>query len=245
MEAVPYTEPIYASNYGPPIACMSAVRAVELAKSYGHFRVFEQVSFELAAGECLALFGPNGAGKTTLLRILATLSRPSAGHFQINGKDGVREKDAVRASLLLLAHGSYLYDELDAIENLRFALALRCAAPAEREIKSALDRVGLGAFAELKTRYYSAGMKKRLTLAKSILIHPTVLLMDEPYTSLDESGMALVNDYLHSLTKEGAAVLMTTHDRARSAEVAHRAGVLDKGRLREVPLAHLNRDALF
>jgi heme exporter protein A len=224
---------------------MSAIRAIELAKIYGHYRVFEQVSFTLAAGECLALFGPNGAGKTTLLRVLGTLSRPSSGQFEIDGQDGLRNKDAVRASLLLLAHGSHLYDELNATENLRFALALRALNPSDRDMKSALDRVGIGAFADLKTRYYSAGMKKRLTIAKSILVRPRVLLMDEPYTSLDESGMALVNDYLRTLTKEGAAVLMTTHDRARSAEVAHRAGVLDKGRLREIPVDRLSRDALF
>jgi heme exporter protein A len=224
---------------------MSAIRAVELAKIYGHYRVFEQVSFTVAAGECLVLFGPNGAGKTTLLRILATLSRPSYGQFEIDGHDGAREKDAVRGALLLLAHGSHLYDELNAVENLRFALALRGLNPADRDIKSALDRVGIGAFADLKARYYSAGMKKRLTLAKSILVRPRLLLMDEPYASLDESGMALVNDYLRALTKEGAAVLMTTHDRARSAEVAHRVGVLDKGRLREVPVDRLSRDALF
>jgi len=224
---------------------MSAIRAVELAKTYGHYRVFEQVSFTLASGECLALFGPNGAGKTTLLRILATLSRPTSGQFEIDGRDGLREKDAVRAALLLLAHGSYLYDELNAIENLRFSLALRGLNPGDRDIKTALDRVGIGAFADLKTRYYSAGMKKRLTIAKSILVRPKVLLMDEPYTSLDESGMALVNEYLRALTKEGAAVLMTTHDRARSAEVLHRAGVLDKGRLREVPVDRLAHDALF
>ncbi|MEW6683313.1 MAG: heme ABC exporter ATP-binding protein CcmA [Nitrospirota bacterium] len=224
---------------------MSAIRAVELAKTYGHYRVFEHVSFTLAAGECLALFGPNGAGKTTLIRILATLSRPSAGEFEIDGQDGIRNKEAVRGSLLLLAHGSHLYDELNAVENLRFALALRGRNRADRDLKAALDRVGIGAFADLKTRYFSAGMKKRLTIAKSILIQPKLLLMDEPYTSLDESGMALVNEYLRALTKEGAAVLMTTHDRARSAEVAHRAAVLDKGRLSEVPVDRLNRDALF
>lgn len=228
-----------------PVDQPHAIRAVELAKTYGHYRVFEQVSLDLAAGECFALFGPNGAGKTTLLRVLATLSRPSAGQFQIHGRDGVRDKDAVRAALLLLAHGSHLYDELDAVENLQFSLALRGLARAGREIKTALDRVGIGAFADVKTRYYSAGMKKRLTIAKSMLVRPTLLLMDEPYTSLDESGMALVNDYLRALTGEGAAVLMTTHDRTRSAQVAHRAGVLDKGRLREVPVDRLTHDALF
>ncbi|HET8761268.1 MAG TPA: heme ABC exporter ATP-binding protein CcmA [Nitrospiria bacterium] len=224
---------------------MSAVRVIELAKAHGHYRVFERVSFELLPGECLALFGPNGAGKTTLIRVLATLSRPSAGRFEIDGKDGVRDKDAVRTSLLLLAHGSHLYDELDGAENLRFSLALRGLTLRDRDIKSALDRVGIGAFSDLKTRYYSAGMKKRLTIAKSMLVRPKVLLLDEPYTSLDEAGIALVNEHLRALTRDGAAVLMSTHDRARSADVAHRAGVLDKGHWREVAVERLKTDALF
>jgi heme exporter protein A len=211
---------------------MIAIRGLDLGKSFGHYRVFEDLSFEVAAGECYALLGPNGAGKTTLLRVLATLSRPSAGRFEILGHDGVAERETVRSALLLLAHGSYLYDELNANENLRFSLALRGLAPTDRALKLALDRVAIGAFADLKIRYYSAGMKKRLAIAKAMLVRPSVLLLDEPYTSLDESGMQLMNQYLRDSAKDGATVLMTTHDRSRSAEVAHRAGLLDKGRLR-------------
>lgn len=224
---------------------MIAIRGLALGKSHGHYRVFQDLSFEVAAGECYALFGPNGAGKTTLLRVLATLYRPSNGRFEIMGHDGVAEKDVVRAALLLLAHGSYLYDELDAEENLRFALALRGLAPTDRQIKLVLDRTAIGAFADLKVRFYSAGMKKRLAIAKAMLIRPQVLLMDEPYTSLDESGMRLMNQYIRDIVKEGAAVLMTTHDRLRSAEVAQRVGVLDKGRLSHITVDELASHAVF
>lgn len=224
---------------------MIAISGSGLAKTYGHYRVFDAVSLEVRAGECYALFGPNGAGKTTLLRILATLYRPSAGQFAIAGHDGVRERDLVRSALVFLAHGSYLYDELNAVENLQFGLALRGLAATDRQIKLALDRVAIGPFAELKTRYFSAGMKKRLTIAKSMLIRPKVLLLDEPYTSLDESGMAMMNQYLREIAADGAGVLMTTHDRLRSAEVAHRVGVLDKGCLREYTVDDLKAHALF
>lgn len=224
---------------------MIAIRGCDLGKSYGHYRVFDRLSVEVEEGQCYALFGPNGAGKTTLLRILATLSRPSTGRFEIAGHDGLTEKETVRGAMLFLAHGSYLYDELDAVENLRFALALRGLTLTDRQIKLALDRVAIGPFADLKTRYYSAGMKKRLTVAKSMLIRPKVLLLDEPYTSLDESGMRLMNQYLRDLAGEGAAVLMTTHDRVRSAEVAHRVGVLDKGRLQECSVEELKAHAIF
>jgi ABC-type multidrug transport system ATPase subunit len=108
-----------------------------------------------------------------------------------------------------------------------------------------LDRTAIGAFADLKVRFYSAGMKKRLAIAKAMLIRPQVLLMDEPYTSLDESGMRLMNQYIRDIVKEGAAVLMTTHDRLRSAEVAQRVGVLDKGRLSHITVDELASHAVF
>ena len=224
---------------------MIAIRGLQISKSYGHYLVLHDLSFEVGAGECFALFGPNGAGKTTLLRILATLHRPTTGRFEIMGQDGIKEREAVRGALLFLTHGSHLYDELNAVENLKFALALRAVSPTDGEIKLALDRAGIGAFAHLKVRYYSAGMKKRLAIAKAMLVRPHVLLLDEPYASLDEPGINLMNRYIQDIVKEGAAVLMTTHDRIKSAEVAHRAGVLSKGVLRHLTLAQLKTDDLL
>lgn len=218
---------------------MKAIQCISISKAYRHYEVLKDISLEINSGECYAMFGPNGAGKTTLLRILATVHRPTAGQFLMAGYDGVREKIRVREAVYLIAHGSYLYDDLNAIENIRFAIGLRGKNPPEREIKLALDRVGIGAFSELKTRYYSAGMKKRLSIAKSILIRPKVLLMDEPYASLDEKGQQMVNYYLREITESGGTVFMTTHDRARTAEVAHRVGVLTQGSLREIPAQHL------
>ncbi|MCC7201662.1 MAG: heme ABC exporter ATP-binding protein CcmA [Nitrospirae bacterium] len=215
---------------------MKAIQCISICKAYRHYEVLKDISLEINPGECYALFGPNGAGKTTLLRILATIHRPSGGQFIIDGHDGVREKIRVRESLFLIAHGSYLYDDLSAVENIRFAAGLRGKGPSDREIKLALDRVGIGAFSELRTRYFSAGMKKRLSIAKSILIRPQVLLMDEPYASLDEKGQQMVNNYLSEITRSGGTVFMTTHDRARTAEVAHRAGVLTQGILSEIPV---------
>lgn len=216
-----------------------AIRSVQLGKSYHYYQVLKEVSFEVAEGECYALLGPNGAGKTTLLKVLATLQRPTLGRFEVLGYDGVQERMKVRALLHLVGHGSYLYDELNAVENIRFAMALYGKTPADREIKLALDRVGIGAFADLRTRAYSMGMKKRLAVAKAILLRPKVLLLDEPYASLDENGMKMVNQFIHELTQQGGAVLFTTHDRLRSAEVAHRAGVLNRGELQEIAVRDL------
>ncbi len=218
---------------------MSGIRGIQLSKSYHHYQVLNEITFEVPSGECYCLFGPNGAGKTTLLKILATLKKPSSGRFEVMGFDGIRERSKAREILLLVGHGSYLYNDLNAAENIRFALALRSISPAAREIKMALDRVGIGAFAEFKVRYFSEGMKKRLAMAKTILSRPKVLLMDEPYAALDERGMSIVNEFISSMTRQGTAVMMASHNRVKSAEVVHRVGVLHEGTLREMTVEEL------
>ena len=210
---------------------MIAIQATSLSKAYGFYRIFEDLSFDILAGECFALFGPNGAGKTTLLRILATLQQPSGGHFSIFGQDGVREKELVRQSLMVVAHGSHLYEELTGTENLQFALALRGQRMDIKSRKHALDRVGIGAFADLKVRQYSAGMKKRLALAKVVIVKPKLLLLDEPYNALDEAGVIMTTLIIRQTLEGEGAVLMTTHDRDKAAQVATRGANLQSGRI--------------
>ena len=221
---------------------MIAIQAVQLSKSYGHYRILEDLSFEISTGECFVLFGANGAGKTTLLRILATLNRPSAGRFEILGYDGLKEKEKIRQSVMLLAHGSYLYDDLNAFENLRFAIAMRGETITDRQIRQALDQVEIGAFGEMKIRYFSAGMKKRLALAKAMLTLPKVLLLDEPYNALDNTGVQIMNGFIRDTIQRGGTVFMTTHDRIKAAQVAHRVGALSKGTLHYMNLQDLKTD---
>jgi heme exporter protein A len=189
------------------------------------------MSFTITAGACFALFGPNGAGKTTLLRILATLQAPSGGQFTIFGQDGVAEKDSVRAILLFIAHGSHLYEELSATENLQFSLALRGQKPEPSQLKRALDQTGIGAYGNLKIRQFSAGMKKRLALAKAILAQPKLLLLDEPYNALDDGGVCITNQLIQDTMKRGGTVIMTTHDRTKAAQIATEGAILQAGHL--------------
>ncbi len=210
---------------------MSAIQVTGLSKSYGFYRIFEEMSFSIPSGACFALFGPNGAGKTTLLRILATLQAPSDGQFTIFGQDGVAEKDSVRAALLFIAHGSHLYEELSATENLQFALALRGQSPDPSILKRALDQTGIGAYGNLKIRQFSAGMKKRLALAKAILAQPKLLLLDEPYNALDDGGVTITNQLIQDTMKRGGTVVMTTHDRNKAAQIATEGAILQGGHL--------------
>lgn len=210
---------------------MSAIQVTGLSKAYGFYRIFEEMSFTITAGACFALFGPNGAGKTTLLRILATLQAPSGGQFTIFGQDGVAQKDAVRAILLFIAHGSHLYEELSATENLQFALALRGQKLESSHLKRALDQTGIGAYGNLKIRQFSAGMKKRLALAKAILAQPKLLLLDEPYNALDDGGVLITNQLIQDTMKRNGTVIMTTHDRTKAAQIATEGAILQAGHL--------------
>lgn len=224
---------------------MIAIQVNSLSKTYGFYRIFEDLSFEIHSGECFVLLGPNGAGKTTLLRILATLQTPSGGQFTIFGQHGVAQKDAVREIIMLIAHGSHLYEELSATENLQFALGLRGLAPAAPQIKRALDRTGIGAFADLKIRQFSAGMKKRLDLAKVILAQPRLLLLDEPYNALDYSGVAMTNHLIQETLDRGGTVFMTTHDRDKARQVGTRGGILKGGHLQLISPEQMTTDVLF
>ena len=210
---------------------MNAIQVTGLSKAYGFYRIFEEMSFTINPGTCFALFGPNGAGKTTLLRILATLQAPSEGQFTIFGQDGVAQKDSVRAILMFVAHSSHLYEELSATENLRFSLALRGHSPEPVHLKQALDQTGIGAYGNLKIRQFSAGMKKRLVLAKAILAQPKLLLLDEPYNALDDGGVAMTNQLIQNTMKRGGSVFMTTHDRNKAAQIATEGGILQAGHL--------------
>lgn len=220
-------------------ASLPLLQARGITKHYQHAPVLRGVDLALAAGECFALFGANGAGKSTLLRVLATLQRPNHGQFAICGHDGVAQRDLARQFVFAVAHGSHHYDELSARENLQFSLGLRGLQIAVAEQDQALANVGLLAFADARVRVFSSGMKKRLALAKAMLLNPSLLLLDEPYAALDEIGVALVNDFVRSRLAAGAAILMVSHDRQLSAEVATRAGVLRRGKIDECTIEEL------
>jgi len=224
---------------------MTAISCQDLSKSYGHYEVLNGITLTIQEGECFALFGPNGAGKTTLLKILATLQRPSEGRYEILGLNGLNDKEAIRANIMFLAHGAHLYDDLNAKENLEFALALRGLSPTQQDMKLTLDRVAIGAFADMKVRNYSAGMKKRLALAKAMLAKPKVLLLDEPFSALDTAGTEIMREYIRERLSEQSAVLMSTHDRDKARPIASRAGMLRQGMLKEISIEALHSDELF
>ena len=183
------------------------------------------------------LLGHNGSGKTTLLRLLSTAIRPTRGRGAVFGHDLASRPDDVRPLVAYLGHDAGLYGDLTARENLRFAERMRRphdASPTrEDRIAAALERVGLNRHAEERTRGFSAGMKRRLALARVILAEPRLLLLDEPYASFDAPGIALVNELVVATRDAGGCVVVATHDPERSSEVATRALRMTDGLLAE------------
>jgi heme ABC exporter ATP-binding subunit CcmA len=213
-----------------------------VGRRFGTRWALRGVSFEVRAGEVVGLLGPNGSGKSTVLRILGTLLAPSAGTASINGLDVVRSAGVVREQVGYLAHTPGLYDDLTARENLRFAadmLGLR------REMADeALARVGLAHAADARVRAFSAGMQRRLALARLTLLRPRVLLLDEPYSNLDIEGVALVNTVIAGVVGGGGAALLVLHEMAPAAGLLDRTLTLVDGRIAPSDAAIAERDRL-
>ena len=183
---------------------------------------------QVRPGEVVGLLGSNGSGKTTLLRVLATLLKPSAGAARVYGQDVVRESDAVRGNIGFLAHSTGLYEDLTARENLEFAA--RMLGTGGADIDRALSRVDLARVSNNRVRGFSAGMQRRLALARLILARPKVLLFDEPYSNLDAAGIALMNDVIAESARNGGAALVVLHELAPAAGLLDRTLALHGGR---------------
>ena len=209
-----------------------AIETHDLTKRYGYRPVLTGVDLYVKPGEFLVLFGPNGAGKSTLIRILCTLMKPSGGTAKVAGYDIADDPDGVRARIGLIGHSSYLYEDLTALENMRFYLRMRGVDAVERRMAEALQMTGLERAVSNQVRTFSTGMKKRLCIAKIVADPPLILFLDEPYSGLDEEGMRMLNRFLLTLKTEGCTVFMATHHREQGLATGDRALYLEDGRLR-------------
>ena len=202
-----------------------------LVKSFGDHFALKGIDLDVAPGECLALVGPNGAGKTTLLRVLASLSRPSAGSVHLAGvnlADGAAE---MRRRIGFLSHQPLLYGDLSAEENLRFYGRMYDVADLEQRSTEMLEQVGLKRHRAELVRTFSRGMKQRLAIARAFLHDPPVLLLDEPYTGLDRQAAEMLDAVLRDVDLSSRTALLTTHNLERGMSVSQRVVVLVDGRI--------------
>ena len=218
-----------------PAAELSSLPAMvaigELTKRYNLRAVLRNLSYELSAGRVLALFGPNGAGKTTLLRILATLAKPSEGWVQVDRRDVVADAADIRRRVGYVGHQPGVYTDLTGLENLLFFARMYGLQDGPERASLLLEQVGLRAKAKDRVRTYSRGQVQRLALARGLLHHPLLLLLDEPDTGLDEEAVVMLDHLIRERREAGLTTIFTTHQLERGLELADEALVLVGGRV--------------
>jgi heme exporter protein A len=207
----------------------SMIEVRKLVKRFGLKTVLRSVDFQVQPGEFVALLGPNGAGKTTFLRILASLSRPAMGEVRIAGYRLPEQAAAVRRRLGVVSHLPLLYGDLTAEENLQFFGRMYGVVNLEDRITEVLDLVGLLARRRDLVRTFSRGMQQRLAIGRAVLHDPDVMLFDEPHTGLDQEASAMLDRVLREVAARGRTVVMTSHDLARSGDLASRFDILSRG----------------
>jgi len=208
------------------------VNALEIEgvwKYYGDFPALRDVRLKVAPGSTLALLGRNGAGKTTLLRIVAGLSKPSRGSIKIQGAEA--REESTRRRIGVLGHGIALYDELSAVENLRLFGRLYGLPDPRKRADEMLERVGLSRVRDGLAREFSRGMRQRLAIGRAFLHDPEVLLLDEPFTALDDRAIAVLQAMIAEMRNRGRTIVMSTHQLREALELASHVALLQRGQI--------------
>jgi heme ABC exporter ATP-binding subunit CcmA len=206
----------------------ATVQAHGLVRAFGRRRAVHEVSLTLGAGECLALLGPNGAGKTTLLRLLGGLLKPTRGQVTLMGTP-LPGSGATRRLVGLISHHSMLYPALTVRENLQFAAECQGVPDAATATTRVLDLLRVRDREHMPVRFLSRGLQQRVSIARALVHGPRLVLLDEPYTGLDEVGALAFTQALRALKAEGATLVLVTHNLVEGLTLASRAVIMRDG----------------
>ncbi len=215
---------------GPGAFDFDCLKLDRVSRHYGRRRALWRVSLEVAAGDVVGLLGPNGAGKSTLLRLLATLIAPSSGRVHYGDRTAREMGGALRRRIGYLSHDLQLYPELTARENLEFFARLYGDRQPDERVAAALRSARLDDRADEPVQRFSRGMRQRLALERTLLHAPRLVLLDEPFTGLDDRSAVDLAARLRALGGDGRIVLLATHDIDVVEDVLDRAVVLQRGR---------------
>jgi heme exporter protein A len=224
---------------GAEVSTFDHVDVVDVSRHYGRRRALARVNLSFQSGEIAGLLGPNGAGKSTLLGVLSTLLRPSTGEVRYGGHDAAQAGDALRRRIGVLGHDLFLYADLTARENLLFFARLYGVADLEGRVARALDAARLTDRAGDRVSAFSRGLRQRLALERALLHEPRLVLLDEPFTGLDDESTSILSARLRGLREAGTIVVMATHEFDTAEGLIDRAVCLKDGRLR--PMAQAGR----
>lgn len=214
-----------------------------LVKKFGFKTALRKVDLFLKKGDCLALFGPNGAGKTTLIQTLCSLMRPTAGKVVIAGFDTRYDREALHNIIGVMAHDTFLYDNLTAAENLYFYGRMYHVTRLNEKIKELINLVGLNAYVNDQVQTFSRGMQQRLAVARAIIHDPAILFLDEPYTGLDQQGIEDLKQLLMKFRNQGKTIILTSHNLSRGLELCNQAAILNAGVLiYQEDIANIKKD---
>jgi ABC-2 type transport system ATP-binding protein len=194
----------------------------------------DKVNLEIRRGEVFGLLGPNGAGKTTLIRILVGLLTPTEGSATVLGKDVIEEINDIREKVALLPQEAGIYNRLTARENLVYYGGLYGIPEKElhRRADTLLDLVALRDREDYQVKGFSGGMKRKVLVARALIIEPEIVFMDEPTTGVDTLGARVVRNVLKRLSQEEKrTIILTTHDLNEVSELCDRVGILNEGKL--------------
>lgn len=214
----------------------------DLSKEFEDFIAVDGVNLKVGAGEVLALLGPNGSGKTTTVRMLTSILGPTRGWARVAGYDIVQQADQVRASVGVLTEHHGLYSRMPAAEYLDFFGQLYGIDQPSRQKRAndLLERFGLAPFKHRRVGKFSRGMQQKLSLARTLLHEPPVLLLDEPTSAMDPQSARLVRDAIQALRSSDRAVILCTHNLSEAEELADKIAIIRYGKI----LAHGSPDEL-
>lgn len=206
------------------------IKIENLTKKYGHLEAIKNLSFSLGKGEFLSIFGSNGAGKSTLLKILSAQTRATKGNLFFNGTSIKDLPNDFRQNFGIISHQPFLYENLTATENLRFYAKLYGVKEFNTKIDKILKKVELFKRKDDMTRNFSRGMLQRLSIARALIHDPEIILLDEPYTGLDQHASYLLSAILQEQFKYNKTIIMVTHNLQRGYQLSSKLAIMKKGK---------------
>jgi len=210
-----------------------ALELRDVSKRFGPRWAVSRLSYTLKEGRSLLLTGHNGSGKTTLLRMISTATFPTLGAIHLFGKETRAERAALRPQVALLSHANFLYEDLTASQNLVLAARLMGLPESTKTAEGLLERVGLAARAHNPVRQFSAGMRKRVAIARLLLKAPKLALLDEPFGELDPAGIKQMEELIRDLQAQGSTIVLATHLIEQGESLTQERLHLDQGRRQE------------
>jgi heme ABC exporter ATP-binding subunit CcmA len=208
-----------------------AIEVKNLTKSFGNHLALGGIDLTLETGKTLAVFGPNGAGKTTLIKILASIMKPSGGEVYVNGLDLSQNAEEARAQIGIVSHQTFLYSNLTAYENLLFYSRMYDVAEPKQRIFQVVSMVGMKTRLHDRISTLSRGMQQRLSIARSLLHKPSIILLDEPETGLDQQAISMLWWALKEDDSEKPSVIFTSHSLERGLNACNDLVILNKGEI--------------